>query len=154
MNLVEFTGVREHDRIAIIANNRWEWATIAAAAYSLRASLVPMYEAQLASDWTYILNDSGSSVVFCATQDIYDRVQKEVLPSTPSVKAALCLDAPEGAPHAFATAMSASDIDEDGKLVLPPTGDDLANLIYTSGTTGKPKGWSYIYFVTVENQCS
>ena len=103
-----------------------------------------MYEAQLASDWTYILNDSGSSVVFCATQDIYDRVQKEVLPSTPSVKAALCLDAPEGAPHAFATAMSASDIDKDGKLVLPPTGDDLANLIYTSGTTGKPKGWSYI----------
>jgi len=133
-------GVEEFGKVAIIANNRWEWATIAAAAYSLRASLVPMYEAQLASDWTYILNDSGSSVVFCATQDIYDRVQKEVLPLTPSVKAALCLDAPEGEPHAFATAMSASDADEDGKLVLPPTRDDLANLIYTSGTTGKPKG--------------
>lgn len=99
-----------------------------------------MYEAQLPSDWTYILNDSGSSVVFCATQSIYDRVQKEVLPSTPGVHASLCLDAPMGEPHAFATAMAAASPDKQGSLVVEPTPEDLANLIYTSGTTGKPKG--------------
>jgi long-chain acyl-CoA synthetase len=126
--------------VAIISNNRWEWAAIAAAAYSLNASLVPMYEAQLPSDWTYILNDSGSCVVFCATQDIFDRVQKEVLPSTPSVKASICLDAPEGDAYAFATLMAASTGDTEGSLILPPSEEDLANLIYTSGTTGRPKG--------------
>ena len=68
-----------------------------------------MYEAQLPKDWAYILNDSESCTVFCATQDIYDRAQQEVLPSTPSVKAMLCLDAAEGEPHAFATAMAAAE---------------------------------------------
>jgi long-chain acyl-CoA synthetase len=135
-----FSGVGQFDKIAIIANNRWEWATLAAAAYSMNASLVPMYEAQLPSDWTYILNDSGSCAVFCATQEIFDQVQKEVLPSTPTVKVSLCLDAPEGEPHSFKTAMAASAGDAEGSLILAPTPEDLANLIYTSGTTGKPKG--------------
>lgn len=135
--LLKDLGVGEYDKVAIISNNRWEWAAIATAAYSLNASAVPMYEAQLPADWTYIVNDSGAKVLFCATQDIYDRVQKEVLPSTPSVQASLCLDAADGEPHAFATAMSSSSPDSDGKLIIPPTPDDLANLIYTSGTTGK-----------------
>ena len=60
-----------------------------------------MYEAQLPDDWTYITNDSEASVLFCATQDIYDRVTSEVLPQTPSVKATLCLDAPATEPFAF-----------------------------------------------------
>jgi len=137
---MQLLGVEEFSKVAIISNNRWEWAAIAAAAYSLNASLVPMYEAQLPADWTYILNDSGSCVVFCATQDIFDRVQKEVLPSTPTVTASICLDAPDGEAHAFATIMSAADNDSTGSLILPPTAEDLANLIYTSGTTGKPKG--------------
>jgi long-chain acyl-CoA synthetase len=138
--LFAFAGVKEFDKVAIISNNRWEWATIAAAAYSLNASLVPMYEAQLPSDWTYILNDSGSCAVFCATQEIFDQVQKEVLPSTPTVKASLCLDAPEGEPHSFKTAMALSAGDAEGSLIVVPTKEDLANLIYTSGTTGQPKG--------------
>lgn len=99
-----------------------------------------MYEAQLPSDWTYILNDSGAQVVFCATEEIFDKVQREVLPSTPSVTSSLCLNAPLGEPHSFQTALSMSDMDSEGSLIIPPTPDDLAGLIYTSGTTGKPKG--------------
>ena len=129
----------EYDKVAIISNNRIEWAVIACAAYSLNASFVPMYEAQLSKDWTYILNDSGSCAVFCATQEIYDRLQKEVLPSTPAVSASVCLDAPKGEPHAFSTLMAAQD-HNTASLIVKPTPDDLANLIYTSGTTGQPKG--------------
>jgi long-chain acyl-CoA synthetase len=132
--------VEEYSKVAIISNNRWEWATISAAAYSLNASPVPMYEAQMPNDWSYILNDSGSTTLFCATQDIYDRVQKEVKPNTPLLHSTLCLNAPEGEPHAFATAMSKAQADTEGKLIQAPTPDDLAGLIYTSGTTGKPKG--------------
>ncbi len=139
----------EYGKVAIIANNRWEWVTIAAAAYSINATLVPMYEAQLPADWTYILNDSTSTVVFCATQDIFDRVQREVLPSTPGVKASLCLNAAEGEPHAFATAMAAAK--SNASLILPPTEDDLCNLIYTSGTTGKPKGVELTHLNFVSN---
>ena len=109
-----------------------------------------MYEAQLPSDWTYILNDSGSSAVFCATQEIFDRVQKEVLPSTPTVQASFCLDAPLGDPHAFQTVLSSSDIDDTGSLIKAPVPGDLAGLIYTSGTTGRPKGVE----LTNRNFCS
>ena len=133
-------GVDKYDRVAIISNNRVEWAVIAAAAYSLSAAIVPMYEAQLPNDWTYILNDSGSCVVFCATQEIFDSVQKDVLPSTPSVKASICLDAPEGEPHAFSTLMASKLDSEKMSLVVEPTPEDLASCIYTSGTTGQPKG--------------
>ena len=138
LKTIVITGVVEFSKIGIISNNRWEWAAIASAAYSLNATIVPMYEAQLAADWTYILNDSGATTLFCATEDILTRLQKEVLPSTPMVQATLCLDAERGQEHAFATAMDSADT--LSTRILAPTIDDLADLIYTSGTTGKPKG--------------
>ena len=128
--------IKPGSKIGIISNNRWEWATIAAAAYSLRASAVPMYEAQLPADWTYILNDSECSVLFTANDQILGTVRREVLPNAPVVKTTLSLDAVEGQAHAFATAMAAQVPDTEGKLIQEPTPDDLANLIYTSGTTG------------------
>lgn len=148
-----FLGVKEYDKIGIISNNRWEWATIASAAYSLNATLVPMYEAQLPSDWTYIINDAECSVVFCATQNIYDRAVAEVLPQTPTVKATLCLDALKGEPYAFATHMEAAERTNTigPTSIIKPSPDDLANLIYTSGTTGKPKGVELIHSNTVSN---
>jgi len=111
---------------------------VASAAYSLNATIVPMYEAQLPDDWTYILNDSGCTTLFCATEAIYKQVQKEVLPATPSVQATLCFDGALGQPHAFSTAMEKAGTAVTG--VMEPIIDDLADLIYTSGTTGKPKG--------------
>ena len=153
---MHFTGVKEYSKVGIISNNRWEWATIASATYSLNATLVPMYEAQLPADWSYIINDSGCDALFCANQDIYDRCKLEVLPQTPTVKAALCFDAGEGEDHAFATHMkTASQRIENGEdpssSILLPTQEDLANLVYTSGTTGKPKGVELTHSNTVSN---
>lgn len=133
-------GVSEGSKIGIISNNRWEWATVAAASYSLNATAVPMYEAQLSSDWTYILNDSEASVLFVANDDILTTVRRQVLPNTPGLSTVLSFDAAQGKDHAFATAMSQHEPDTTGSLITEPTPDDLANLIYTSGTTGKPKG--------------
>mmetsp|Transcript_14094 Transcript_14094/g.32634 ORF Transcript_14094/g.32634 Transcript_14094/m.32634 type:complete len:533 (-) Transcript_14094:1075-2673(-) len=137
-SLLEDLGVEEFSKVGIISNNRWEWAAITSAAHSLNASVVPMYEAQLPSDWTYILNDSGCTTLFCGPEDIFQQVQKEVLPSAPMVNAALCLDAELGEPHAFASALERSEANSSS--IIKPTPDDLADLIYTSGTTGKPKG--------------
>mmetsp|Transcript_26633 Transcript_26633/g.37521 ORF Transcript_26633/g.37521 Transcript_26633/m.37521 type:complete len:706 (-) Transcript_26633:170-2287(-) len=142
-------GVEEYARVGIISNNRWEWATVACAAFSLNATVVPMYEAQLPSDWNYILNDSGATALFCATQDIFNKCQTEVLPSTPTVKTSLCFDAPQGEPHAFATAMA--QVENSNSKIVQPTPDDLANLIYTSGTTGKPKGVELTHLNFVSN---
>jgi long-chain acyl-CoA synthetase len=133
-------NVQPYDKVGIISNNRWEWATISAAAYSLNAAIVPMYEAQLAADWTYILNDSGAKTLFVANDAILHTVNREVLENCPTVSTVLSMDAPIGKPHSLATALANHPADSSGQYIRAPTPDDLANLIYTSGTTGKPKG--------------
>lgn len=152
-------GVTPHSKVGIISNNRHEWATIAAAAYSLSVALVPMYEAQLPRDWTHILNDSGCCALFCSTEEVYLRAMKEALPSCNLVSEVLCLDAPVEEPNSFKGAMerAAEEMNGIGGLndgrdnsVVAPTADDLANLIYTSGTTGKPKA-SHCLFRHLEN---
>jgi len=143
-SLLQDLGVKPYSKVGIISNNRKEWPIIAAASYSLNATFVPMYEAQLPKDWTHILNDSETSVLFCATEDIYLKVMKEVMPNTPLVKEVLCLDAGMHEPNSFCGAMSRME-GVEGVNTFEPTPDDLANLIYTSGTTGKPKGVELIH---------
>lgn len=165
------SGVTPYSKVGIISNNRHEWATIAAATYSLNATLVPMYEgksvhqfallvkqiidlitllintastsAQLPKDWTHILNDSQCQTLFASTEDIYLKIKKEVLPSTPLLNEVICLDGPKHEPNSFQGLM---DMDRENCSVVEPTEDDLVNLIYTSGTTGKPK-------VSIEPTC-
>ncbi len=48
-------GVGKGDQVAIIANNRVEWAVGAYATYGLGAACVPMYEQQLEKDWEFIV---------------------------------------------------------------------------------------------------
>ena len=138
LNFIHNTGIGEHSKIGLISSNRWEWCALAAAAYSLNAAIVPMYEAQLTKDWTYILNDSECSALFCSTEEIFRKAVKEVLPNTPSVHSTLCFNSPRDEPHSLMTAMDRAE-GIDTPVVLP-TPEDLSGLIYTSGTTGKPKG--------------
>jgi len=133
-------GIGKYDKIGLISNNRWEWAALASAAYSLNAAIVPMYETQLPKDWTYILNDSSCSALFCSTDDIFVKAVKEVLPNTPMVTDTFCFDSPCGEPHSLSTALEHAKDKTSPTGVIAPTPDDLAGLIYTSGTTGKPKG--------------
>jgi long-chain acyl-CoA synthetase len=136
--LIIITGIGPHDKIGIISNNRWEWAALAAASYSLNAAIVPMYETQLPKDWTYILNDSQCKALFCSTHDIFIKASKETLPNVPLVRESFCFNAPSGEPSSLATAIDNAK-GRDTPVILP-TPDDLSGLIYTSGTTGKPKG--------------
>src|SRR5437870_4472019 len=53
-------GVGRGDRVAVISNNRIEWALGAYATYGLGACYVPMYENQLDKEWKYIIGDSGA----------------------------------------------------------------------------------------------
>ncbi len=134
MSISILKGIGEHSKIGLISNNRWEWCALAAAAYSLNAAIVPMYESQLPKDWTYILNDSECSALFCSTEEIFVKAVKEVLPNTPSVQSTLCFNSPRDEPHSLSTAIDrAEGIDTP---VIIPTPEDLSGLIYTSGTTG------------------
>jgi len=143
--LVHDFGIQAGDKIGLISNNRWEWYGLASAAYSLNATVVPMYEAQRPNDWLYILNDAGVNGLFVANQDIYESAKTGgVLDSVPSLRGTMVLDGTgEGT---LQDAMERAERNLEFALGLsstsvpPPTPQDLANLVYTSGTTGKPKG--------------
>src|SRR5262249_7916660 len=68
-------GVGRGDRVGIVANNSVEWAIAAYAAYGRGAAFVPMYEAQHADEWEFILADSSAKVVVGSTRPIIDALR-------------------------------------------------------------------------------
>lgn len=125
-------GIKADDKVAVISDNRVEWAVGSFATMSLGAAYVPMYQAQKDADYRYILRDSGAKLCFCATDEIARRV-RALMPELPALNDVVTFDSPEY--HALIEAgrkqtVPAATLDNDG----------LAFLIYTSGTTGDPKG--------------
>jgi long-chain acyl-CoA synthetase len=137
-------GVGHGDRVAVISNNRLEWAVCAYATYTRGAVYVPMYEAQLDKDWQYILADAGAKVCFVASPAIAGRIRamQDALPELKHV-----ID--------FQDAAYAQLVNTQSEKVAPakPSDRDLAMYIYTSGTTGNPKGVELTHYNLAANAC-
>jgi long-chain acyl-CoA synthetase len=128
-------GVARGDRVAIVSNNRPEWAALAYAVYGLGAAYVPMYEAQHAEEWEFIVGDCGAKVLVVATRAIYDKV-KSFPERLPELKHVVCLEGDDDVSYAHLLSAGKSSPTPS----IQPDPKDIAGLIYTSGTTGKPKG--------------
>ncbi len=137
-NVLAHHNFGHDDKVSVICNNRVEWAVIALAAAGRGGHIVPMYEAQLESDWRYIIEDSDTKLVVAANERIYNKV-KEYVGTVGKVEAAISLDCDEALPHSYKHWM-AKVADEEAVEMIHPSEDDLMTIIYTSGTTGKPKG--------------
>eukprot|EP01038_Epipyxis_sp_PR26KG_P004305 gene4305-6101_t len=130
-----------NDKVAIISNNRLEWAVCAYATFGMGGQFVPMYEAQLASDWKYIIEDSNAKLLIVSNEIVYEKT-KDFVGTVGSIKSIVCFESTEDKPHSYKKLMHEASQDQSG--IVPTfenlTKDDLCVLIYTSGTTGKPKG--------------
>jgi long-chain acyl-CoA synthetase len=132
-------GVGRGDRVAIISNNREEWAVAAYATYTLGAAFVPMYEAQLEEEWEFILKDCDAKVLLVATRGIFEKT-RSFLGRLPSLKHLVLLeDDATARGEGTSTYRSLLESGEVAPLVTPAP-SDIAGFIYTSGTTGAPKG--------------
>jgi long-chain acyl-CoA synthetase len=130
-------GIKRGDRVALISNNRVEWAVLAHACYGLGAALVPMYEAQHPKEWEFICNDCQAVAVIAATPEIHE--QCLALPrSAPALKHVLGLSLAADHPASLAAVEAAGS--RNPTAPIQPEPRDTACLIYTSGTTGHPKG--------------
>ena len=129
-------GVVKGDRVAIIANNRVEWAVTAYATYGLGACLAPMYEKQHIDDWRYIVGDCGAKVLVVSTTATADKC-RVLVDDCDELEHIIRLDG--GDAEDGWGALLARGAESPAAPFLPES-SDLAGFIYTSGTTGQPKG--------------
>lgn len=143
-------GIGTGDRVAILSENRWEWAVTDFAVLALGAVDVPLYATLTADQIAVMLADSGARVVVVSTAQQYEKVVS--IRSRTVVEKILIMDSEASLPLAAwfgdwmpaPTAASAgprlerdAEFDRRVREVQPA---DLATLIYTSGTTGECKG--------------
>jgi long-chain acyl-CoA synthetase len=138
-------GIRKGDRVAILSENRWEWAIADFACLAIGAVDVPIYPNLLAEQIVPLLNDSGSRVLFVSTRAQCDKIAPH-RSATPLEHIVLMDDETTADAESFSSLISSAiasggqhgeDFDDVARSIQP---GDLATLIYTSGTTGEPKG--------------
>ncbi len=140
-------GVRRGDCVAILSENRPEWAVADFACLTIGLTDVPIYPTLPADQIAYMLKDSGAVAIFVSNKTQAEKI-REIRSQLPALKTVIGFDDVPGL-----TNMSIAELEKRGAqgenqesiktyredaLTVKP--DDLATIIYTSGTTGEPKG--------------
>ena len=140
-------GIRRGDRVAILSENRPEWAIADFACLTGGMTDVPIYPTIPAEQIAYILKDSGATAIFVSNQPQAEKI-RQIRTQLPSLKAVIGFDDLPGLANLSINELEKRGVAgenrdtiatyrEDAMTVKP---DDVATIIYTSGTTGEPKG--------------
>jgi long-chain acyl-CoA synthetase len=139
-------GVAPGERVAILSENRPEWAISDFACLAARYTNVPIYPTLPAKQVEYILRDSAAAAVLVSTPAQVEKLLV-IRDRLPQLRHIIAFDAA----GARAGVLRLEEVLARGRearsrhprwreLALDATPDDVATLIYTSGTTGDPKG--------------
>ncbi len=128
-------GVEPGDNVAVLGENRPEWAIAYLAVHRAGATGVPLDSLQNMHTFRHLIRDSDSSVVIASERFVPDL--REVADMLPDGLTIISMgDGGGGTLSMEQLIASASLPDTWPKVSL----DDLAVIIYTSGTTGRSKG--------------
>jgi len=144
---LEELGVRAGDRVAILSENRPEWAIADYACLMMGVADVPIYPNLPADQICYILRDSGAVAIFVSNPEQAAKIA-EIRGECSALRNVITFaDSPAGVDLTLAAVEAqGATVDNEARrgayldranAVRP---DDLATIIYTSGTTGEPKG--------------
>jgi long-chain acyl-CoA synthetase len=141
-------GIRRGDRVAIVSENRPEWAIADFACLTSGVTDVPLYPSLPAEQLSYPLRDSGAVAIFVSTEAQAAKIAA-IRGDVPSLKTVIAFDS-SAAKNAD---MTLEELERRGTVHDSPARaaefraealrvkpNDLATIIYTSGTTGEPKG--------------
>lgn len=141
-------GIKHGDRVAVISENRPEWAIADFGILALGATNVPIYPTITPLQIEYILSDSGSKSIIVSTPELQEKLFK-IFDNLPELEKIIYMD-DNGVPKDYMIKYEklyelgkAFEKDHPGyfeQAVRQVRPDDLCGIIYTSGTTGAPKG--------------
>lgn len=137
-------GVEKGDRVALLAENRWEWPVTDFAVLALGGVDVPLYPTLTTEQIGYMLRDSGAKVAFVSTAEQYQKVRQAG--ELPDLKVVVVMDPGENeGAESFSNLMKEAPEKQQRDaafdvMLKTARPEDLATIIYTSGTTGEPKG--------------
>jgi long-chain acyl-CoA synthetase len=140
-------GIRRGDRVAILSENRPEWAIADFACLTAGLTDVPIYPTLPSDQIAYILKDSSAVAIFVSNSTQAEKI-REIRTQLPTLKTVIGFDEIPGLTNISIAQLEQMGVPgenkesiavyrEDAVRVKP---DDLATIIYTSGTTGEPKG--------------
>lgn len=142
-------GVKRGDRVALLSENRYEWAVTDLATLGQGAVTVTIYPTLTAPQVRYILENSEANVCVLSSAAQLEKILG-VADSLPQLTTLVVMDPPPTARDARVRAWSAVLADGERRRAAEPDAfralsdatlpGDLATIIYTSGTTGDPKG--------------
>ena len=128
-------GIERGDRVAILALNSHHYLELYHACYLGAGVINPLNLRLAAKELAFILNDSGTEVVF--TDFLFSGLLEQARPELEHLRSVVLIG--EGdVPHD----VKFEDLIAAGKPVIPdePEETDHVVLMYTGGTTGLPKG--------------
>ena len=137
-------GVAPGDRVAILSENRPEWAVADYACLAAGCTDVPIYPTLPLRQVEYILRDSGAAAVL-VSNDVQAEKVLAARPHAPGLRHVIGLDARGPGlltlDDVMARGRAARERHPEWRArALRVAPDQLATIIYTSGTTGDPKG--------------
>jgi long-chain acyl-CoA synthetase len=154
--------VKKGDRVAILSENRYEWAVMDMALQVVGGVNASLYSTLPANQCEYIIKDSGAKIFFVST-GIQLKKAVEIFDACKDLTTVIAFDQPQNEKllepsfvYKFEGVIAEGKklvdkhMPEIKKRVKALKATDLATLIYTSGTTGEPKG----VMLTHDNICS
>ncbi|MEM6722541.1 MAG: AMP-binding protein [Bacteroidota bacterium] len=133
-NVIQSKGIQKGDRVALVSKNCAWWILTDLAIMMSGAVSVPIYPNVNAEILAYILEHSGSKLMFAGKLDGWEAIKPGVPKELPLI----------GFPYYEAKGTESWNTLLEGQSALESyeerAMEDMLTIIYTSGTTGKPKG--------------
>ncbi len=138
-------GIRQQERVAVLAPNCLEYLEIFGACESANLIIVNMNYRLSANELVAICRDCEPSALIFHEQ--FEDLASEILQAVTTFRLSLCIG---GAHHGADVYESAAVGFADAPPDVPIAAADTAYLVYTSGSTGRPKGVMLSHAAIVE----